>query len=119
MVYEDSLGVLTVGVGRNLRDVPFANDEIDLMFKNDFQRAKSAAETFYVYERLNEARRGVLTEMCFQMGYGGVSRFKKFLSAALREDWSTARDEMLNSTWARQTPTRASRLAHIFKTGEE
>lgn len=115
--YEDSLGVLTVGYGRNLRDVPFSQDEIDLMFENDFRRATEGAKNFYVYEFLSDARQGVLIEMVFQMGYAGVSKFVKFLSAALQRKWQAAHDEMLDSDWARQTPERAKLLAKIFLEG--
>ena len=116
--YEDSLGVLTVGYGRNLRDVPFTQAEVDYLFETDFQRARAGAETFYVYEFLNDARRGVLIEMVFQLGIGGVRKFKKFLSAALQRKWQIAHDEMLDSKWHSQTPERAEELAEIFLSGE-
>ena len=56
--YRDSEGILTVGYGRNLEDVAFTDAEIDLMFETDFNRAKSSAQNFVIYEYLNEARRG-------------------------------------------------------------
>ena len=115
--YEDSEGILTVGYGRNLRDVPFSQDEIDLMFDNDFLKARQGAETFICYQEMNDIRRGVLIEMIFQMGAGGVSKFKKFLQAALLHDWVRAADEMLDSKWARQTPERAKELAKLFLRG--
>jgi lysozyme len=86
--YKDSLGFLTVGYGRNLDAVAFTDAEIDLMFENDFARAKQGAETFFVYQDLNDERRGVLIEMIFQMG-----------------------------VWAVQTRGRAMELANIFRSG--
>jgi len=115
--YEDSEGILTVGYGRNLRDVPFSQDELDLMFKNDLRRARDGAETFIVYDQLNELRKGVLIEMVFQMGVAGVAKFKRFLAFALQEDWTRAAEEMLDSKWARQTPERARELARLFLRG--
>ena len=117
--YKDSEGILTVGYGRNLESVPFSESEVDLMFSHDLKRAKTGAESIYVYEHLNEVRQGVLIEMVFQMGVTGVGKFKKFLSAALQCQWDVARDEMLDSKWAKQTPARASRLASIFKRGTD
>ena len=117
--YRDSEGILTVGYGRNLEDVAFTDAEIDLMFETDFNRAKSSAQNFVIYEYLNEARRGVLIEMCFQMGYGGVKKFVKFRQAALQAKWSLAADEMLDSKWAQQTPERARELSEIFRRGYE
>jgi len=112
--YKDSVGVLTVGYGRNLEAVPFSQDEVDLMLKNDIRRAKDGAETFIVYQNLDKARRQVLIEMVFQMGVAGVGKFKKFLAALQREDWGAAYKEMLDSKWARQTPRRAIELAEII-----
>lgn len=116
--YEDSEGILTVGYGRNLEAVPFSQDEIDLMFENDLRRAVEGSKTFLCYTGLDDTRRGVLTEMVFQMGVAGVSKFKKFLNAAAQHDWQNAHDEMLDSKWAKQTPGRAKELAGIFLTGE-
>lgn len=116
--YPCSEGYLTIGVGRNLDAVPLSDDEIDLLFDNDFGRAMMQAETIPGFERLNEVRQGVLVEMVFQLGLHGVRKFRKFIDAYMAEDWQAAHDEMLDSLWARQTPTRALRLAQIFLTGE-
>lgn len=115
--YKDSEGILTVGYGRNLEAVPFSQDEVDLMFKNDLRRARDGAESFVAYTQLNEIRKGVLIEMVFQMGVAGVSKFKKFLDAAYNRDWARAADEMLDSKWAKQTPERAKELAKLFLRG--
>ena len=115
--YEDSVGVLTVGYGRNLRDVPFSENEIELMFNNDYRRALGGAESFAAFQQMNEARRGVLIEMVFQMGVAGVNKFRKFLAASLDRDWARAADEMLDSKWAKQTPARAKELAKVFMRG--
>ena len=115
--YKDSVGKLTAGIGRNLEDVAFTDEEIDLMFKNDLARAKRGAETFYLYEMVNDIRREVLIEMVFQMGLKGVGKFKKFFRAAQARDWETSHKEMLDSKWAKQTPARALELALIFRIG--
>ena len=115
--YQCSEGRWTVGYGRNMDAVPFSQDEIDLMFDNDLRRARDGAETFFVYSQLNQVRRDILVEMIFQLGIGGVSKFKKFLAAALREDWSYAAKEMLDSQWFRQTPGRAKELSETFEAG--
>ena len=58
---------------------------------------------------------GVLTEMIYQMGYTGVSKFKNTLNYMKNGQWELASDEMLNSNWAIQTPKRANDLAKIIK----
>jgi lysozyme len=113
------LGKLTVGYGRLLEDKAFSQAEVDFMFETDFSWARRHAETFLVYESLNEARKGVLIEMIFQLGPGGVRKFKRFLDFALAGDYEQAHDEMLDSLWHHQTPKRCEELADIFLRGEE
>ena len=115
--YTDSEGLLTVGVGRCIDRVPFSADEIDLMFENDLKRAVAGAETFGAYYFLNETRRGVLVEMVFQLGVRGVSKFVKFLDAAMEQDFKKAAAEMKDSKWHSQTPKRCEELASIFEKG--
>lgn len=115
--YEDTEGILTVGYGRNLKDVPFTQAEVDFMFLTDFDRAVKGAESFAGYESLNMVRKGVIIEMVFQMGRNGVYQFKKFWAAIDERDWQKAHDEMLDSQWNRQTPERAQELAEIFLKG--
>jgi lysozyme len=114
--YRDSLGILTVGYGRNLNG-PFTQHEIDIMFESDFDKARRAAETFVCYSSLSPARQGVLIEMIFQMGVYGVKKFRRFLDACLEQDWQAAHNEMLSSKWHSQTPERAETLARIFLNG--
>ncbi len=116
--YKDSKGILTAGIGRNLEHVEFSDEEIDLMFKNDLARAKRGAETFYIYQNLNDIRREVLIEMVFQMGLRGVGKFKRFFRAAEARDWEGAYRELLDSKWHyTDSPARALELACLFRDG--
>jgi len=118
IAYKDTNGIWTVGYGRNLQAVAFTDQEIDLMFANDLKRAQIGAKSFKAYERLSEARRGVIVEMCYQLGAEGVRRFTAFWDAVARSDWETAKKELLNSKWARKdSPARAQELAEIFYNG--
>lgn len=111
--YRDSRGIWTVGVGRNLEAVPFSDDEIELMFVNDLNRARRAADM--LCPDLGGFRRDVVIEMCFQMGAGGVSKFKKFLAAVKVKAWGVAADEMLDSEWHNQSKERCEELAEIMR----
>ena len=54
----------------------------------------------------------VLVNMCFQLGQGGLSKFKKNFKTAVEDyQWQRASEEMLDSRWAGQTPERAQRLS--------
>ena len=57
----------------------------------------------------------VICEMVFQLGIGGVSKFKNMWKALEEGDYYTASVEMLDSRWAKQTPKRAESLSNIMK----
>ena len=61
-----------------------------------------------------EENRMVLLAMAFQLGVHGLMGFHEFLSALQRQDWNRAKEEMLNSDWARQTTNRAIRMAGMI-----
>jgi len=88
------------------------------MFKNDLARAKRGAETFYIYQNLNDTRRAVLIEMTFQMGVRGVGKFRRFFRAVEAKDWEGSYKEMLDSKWHYiDSPARALELAILFRSG--
>lgn len=69
------------------------------------------------FDKLDEVRQAVLIGMAFQMGIRGLLNFVHFLGAMRDERWHAAAGEMLDSTWAKQTPKRAARAARAIETG--
>lgn len=67
---------------------------------------------------LNEQRRAVLTDMAFQMGGAGLDAFQHMLAAMRAGQWQDAADHMLDSAYAKQTPSRAKTNAQTLLTGE-
>lgn len=71
----------------------------------------------------NDARLAILTSMAYQMGvYGaggtkGLISFVNTLRLITAGNFSGAATEMLNSTWAKQTPNRARRHAKVMRDG--
>ena len=116
-MYLDSLGIETAGYGRNLRDVPFTDHEIDTMFATDFERALIAAQTFDQYHKLNNVRRGVILELCFWIGPASLQKFLKFWAAVHMNDWKLAKGELIDSKMHTQAPKRTEELAEIFLNG--
>lgn len=117
--YTDSVGKLTIGIGRNLTDVGISQAEATYLLVNDIQNATDHLEKALPWTGgLDDVRHSALINMTFNMGIGGLCAFKKFLTALQAEDWKTARNEMLDSTWAKQVGARAQRLAIQIETGE-
>ncbi len=105
-------GKLTAGIGRNLEDVEFTTDEIELMFATDYMRVRlDLLSLFEDFNKLPEELQHVIFNMRFQLGPGGFRKFKKLLAAINNFDLSEMEKEMADSKWAKiDTPERAARL---------
>lgn len=116
--YRDSVGKLTIGIGRNLDDVGITQDEAGYLLHSDLERVgKQIHENLPWASQLSPERASVLGNMCFNMGIAGLLQFKKFLTALRLGDYDQAATEMLDSKWAKQVGTRATRLAEQIRTG--
>lgn len=116
--YVDSVGKLTIGIGRNLTDKGLSQDEILLMLRNDVRDVENDLERLSWFTALDDIRRLVIADMAFNLGLSRLLGFKKAIAALRVGDFKTAADEMLDSKWARQVGKRADRLAHMMRTGE-
>ena len=121
-VYKDSLGKRTVGYGHLcLDDENWQDDEeydieiLDDCFESDFSDALKGAEDLIGSIPLLPKAKEVIVEMVFQLGKGGVSKFKKMWEALAKEDYAEAANQMLDSRWHKQTKSRAESLATIMR----
>ena len=116
--YRDTVGKLSIGVGRNLDDVGLRPDEIAYLLENDIAEAERCArELFPSFQRLSVNRRAVLCNMAFNLGQAKLARFQKMRAAVVAKDFEKAAAEMLRSAWAKQVGPRADRLAKLMKKG--
>lgn len=116
--YRDSVGKLTIGVGRNLDDVGISRAEAMSLLANDIANAKAQLEQHLPWTGgLDEVRESALVNMTFNMGIGALMNFRKFLAALEAGDYKTAAAEMLDSLWSKQVGDRAQRLAMQIETG--
>lgn len=118
MPYRDTVGKLTIGVGRNLDDVGISESEADFLLMSDVGRAEGGLDGRIPWWRtLDETRQRVLVNMTFNMGIDGLMGFKNTLKAVQDGRWDAAAEGMLDSKWAQQVGARASRLAEMMRTG--
>ena len=116
--YTDSTGHLTIGFGRNLSQVGISLAEAEDLLDHDIARASADVQAALPWTvGLDEARRGMLINMAFNLGIGGLLGFQKMLVAVQAGDWPTAALEALNSEWAQQVGPRAYRLSRQIETG--
>lgn len=116
--YKDSVGKLTIGIGRNLDDVGISEDEAEYLLTNDVKKVASQLDIALPwYINLDEVRKGVLLNMAFNMGINGLLGFKNTLNHIANGNYDIAAQEMLQSKWAIQVGVRATRLSKQMLTG--
>ncbi len=120
--YEDHLGFLTIGIGRLIdkrRGGGISQEEAAYLLNNDIDtRIQALSTALPWFSRLDEARKGVLVNMAFQLGIEGLLAFKNTLKEVENGNYDKASEMMMLSKWATQTPARAQRLSRQMKTGE-
>jgi GH24 family phage-related lysozyme (muramidase) len=121
-VYSDSLGFATIGYGHLVlptdnfvEGVEYTKEELDKVFDVDFEKAVNGAKELISNDSLLPQAEEVIIEMCFQLGKTGVSKFKNMWAYLDDGDYVAAGDEMLDSNWYQQTPSRALALSEIMK----
>lgn len=139
-VYEDSLGIETIGIGRNLKDrgitpeelqhldipnmaIVYTNgiteDDARYLAMNDIAIVeKELCKAHPCVKKLDAVRQLILMDMAFNMGVPRLCKFKKMWAAVEAEDFNTASVEMLDSRWAKQVKGRATKLSEAMKAGE-
>lgn len=133
--YTDTTGHLTVGVGRNLDACPLTRHELDevghdarskpisrgnaaYLLGNDIARTLSDLDRVLPWwKTLDEVRRRALANMCFNLGAPRLLKFKETLGWLKQGHYAAAAGAMLDSKWAVQVGDRATRLAHMIRTG--
>jgi len=139
-VYQDTLGIDTIGIGRNLKDRGISKEELDYLdipsMEVIYEHGISEADARYLalndiaivenelcrvhkcVEDLDSVRQLVLMDMAFNMGVPRLCKFKLMWNAIHEQNWEAASLEMLDSRWARQVGRRAKILSEAMKAGE-
>ena len=139
-VYQDTLGIDTIGIGRNLEDRGITDEELDWMDMPSmdavYEHGISEADAMYLaqndvqiveeellrahpcVEDLDAVRQLVVMDMAFNMGVPRLRKFKKMWNAIHENKFDVAAKEMLDSRWANQVKSRSTKLAHAMHHGE-
>ena len=139
-VYQDTLGIDTIGIGRNLRDRGISKEELeymdiphmDLVYRDGITEADArylAMNDIKIVEQelvavhpcvdgLDAVRQMILVDMAFNMGVPRLCKFKKMWYAIHEGHFEDASYEMIDSRWATQVGNRAHKLAEAMRKGE-
>ena len=118
----------TQGYGRNLEVHPLSEEE-KAELNEDGSVSKEVAEKWalkelneceqklsqnIIYQKQSDIRKAVLLDMCFNIGYGGLMKFKKMWFALGERDYPQASREMKDSSYYVQVGTRGKRNVEIM-----
>ena len=138
-VYQDHLGINTVGIGRNLDDRGITDGELLFMNKtidDVYDGGLTEEEAYYlcmndiaivekelldskpIVNQLSAVRQMVLVDMAFNMGVPRLRLFKNMWMAIEKVNYPLACEEMIDSRWASQVGNRAMKLSLAMKNGE-
>ena len=113
-------GHVTVGWGRALDVKGITAKEAEYLFLNDIADAEEYARNFLgeaMWQELNDPRRAAIMDMAHQIGPTGLRGFVRMREALACGAYDAAAEELLDSTYARQVPSRALRNAELLRTG--
>jgi lysozyme len=118
--YRCTAGKLTIGIGRNLDDCGITESEAYIMLINDIMICEKQLQARIpdIYNGLDEVRKSVLLNMCFNLGINGLLGFKNTLAFVKAGDWERAANGMLASKWAKQVGRRAIELSELMRKGK-
>jgi lysozyme len=116
--YLDTVGKITIGIGRNLSDRGISREEATVLARNDIAAAVADLDCHAPWwASLSEARQRALLNMTFNMGWPRMSGFAAMLAALHAGDHAAAADAALDSAWARQVGARALRVSELIRRG--
>jgi lysozyme len=116
--YLDSEGNSTIGWGRCLSTKGVSQAEADLLFSHDLDDALAGVASHVPgYAALNDARKIILADMCFNLGLAGIMGFHNMIKYLARNDFASAGKEMLNSLAAHKEPNRVNWWSTVMVSG--
>ena len=115
-VYQCTEGYDTIGYGFAIKDLKLDEDIAELILIRKLgELQERISHTFGWFFNANETVKEVVTNMCYQLGISGFSKFKKTIYLLETEQYEEASVEMLDSLWAKQTPNRAKELSEDIR----
>ena len=115
-VYQCSEGYETIGYGFAIKDLKLDEDIAELILVRKLaDLVARIKQTFPWTKDAPEEIQDVVVDMCYQLGVNGFSKFKKTIYLLETEQYEDASLEMLNSLWAKQTPSRARELSEVVR----
>lgn len=114
-MYEDTVGVPTIGYGFNLEQIELPKPVAELWLSFEIEKHQKELEQYDWYNNLDPVRQDVLLDMHYNLGHKRFMGFKKMIEAIKNKEYEEAARQMLDSKWAGQVGRRATDLAALMK----
>ena len=115
-VYKCTEGYDTIGYGFAIKDLELTEEIAELILTKKLAELQlRICNAFEWFIDSPQDVQDVVTNMCYQLGLSGFSKFKKTIYYLETQQYDEAADEMLDSLWAKQTPNRAKELSNIIR----
>lgn len=112
---------LSAQLGKPIMGTSISEADIIKLFRSDLGKMQAEIKKNKVigpvYAKCNRSRQMALENMAFQMGTGGLAKFRNSLALMAAGDYAGAAAQFKQSLWARQTPGRANRVCLVIKNG--
>ena len=119
LIYKDTMGIWTAGIGRNMQTKGLSHDEAVYLLINDINECDASLNHFVWYITLDDIRKCVLIELCFNLGLSGLLGFKQTLAYIANENWPGAVKSLCASKWATQiSKERLDNICYRLEHGE-
>lgn len=117
-IYRCPTGHPTIGYGVNLEITPIPRHIAELWTRHIIRSIHGTLQKrIPFYDDLDPARQAVLVSLAYQLGVGGLLRFRRMLAAVSSQDYASAARELADSRLASQTPERVRRHQEILLRG--
>ena len=115
-MYQDTLGIWTIGVGHNIEEKGISPAVMELMLDEDIEEAISELKrSVSFFSKMPEQVQEALVNLSFNMGIPRLMQFKKTLAYLRDGDFEAAADELLDSRYAEQVGRRADEVAEMIR----
>jgi lysozyme len=137
VVYRDTRGNLTIGIGFNLdalgaegicgmfnldydglcsRNVAMTDAQVDEIFEYQLNLViGQAMQILPNFATMPDSAQAAICDMIFEMGMGGFCKFTNTIRDLRTENYKQAAVDALDSEWAKQVPTRAADDAKLLE----
>ena len=125
-IYLDHLDLPTFGIGHLVREsdpeygeevgTPVSEERVVEAFDADIEIVLEDCRKLYDdFDELPEEAQLIVANMCFNLGYPRLSKFRGMKAGVDDRDWNRAADEMVDSRWYNQVTNRADRLVERMR----